>query len=366
MFSENHYVPILKWRMGEYQGLFRLAAKVKDWVTPLFEIPTEGWDFENEQPMKSLDDHLAPFGKRLKMKWDSRICFVDSPYLDGAAKVSTGLHHLEHLFDLAISEGCQPIPVVGLRRDPAYVNAVAAIAQKHELGACIRLGSDDFNTQLPSRLKAMLTKLRLSEKGVDIVIDLADGIVSSPTTQAMVWLSLLKQLPTPGKWNTLTIAGTAFPAVLNAAQFRPQGRAPRSEWTAYQHLMNTLPSGTRPPTFGDYATSHPQTAELDPRLLDPNAKIKYTVDDEWVIVVGTQVKRNGREQYRDLCKRIISAKPPYYAGAGYSWGDKYIHDCSTGTEGTGGTSTWPSVATNHHVTKAARGVATFHGSLPSP
>lgn len=54
MFDHNHYVPVLKWRQGEYLALSRLTATVMDWVTPLFEVPTEAWDFEAEAPAKSL------------------------------------------------------------------------------------------------------------------------------------------------------------------------------------------------------------------------------------------------------------------------------------------------------------------------
>lgn len=52
MFDHNHYVPVLKWRMGEYQALLNLKKTVADWVTPLIEIPTEGWDFEKRGAVK--------------------------------------------------------------------------------------------------------------------------------------------------------------------------------------------------------------------------------------------------------------------------------------------------------------------------
>jgi len=39
-------VPILKWKMGEYQALQRLSTPVKDCLTPLLEIPPVGFDFE--------------------------------------------------------------------------------------------------------------------------------------------------------------------------------------------------------------------------------------------------------------------------------------------------------------------------------
>ena len=366
MFDENHYVPILKWRMGEYQALLHLKRTVKDWCTPLLEIPTEAWDFEEEKPAKSLDDHLSSFGKRLKAKWDTAICFVDSPYIDGAAKVASGQHHLEFIFDQARAAKCKAIPVVGLRRASAYVSAVRRIAAADSLGICLRLEPEDFTPSLQADIDALLSRLAINVDDVDLVIDSKDSIQPSATTQAAVWKAQLMQIPYQVTWNTLTIAGTAFPAALPASVYRPKGTAKRNEWLAYKHLISTLKPTQRIPTFGDYATSHPVTALLDPRVLDPNAKIKYTIDDAWFIVVGTQVKLNGRGQYVQLCERIINERPAVFSGASYSWGDKYIADCAAKAVGTGGTSTWPTVATNHHVTRAIRDVAKFHGSLPSP
>jgi hypothetical protein len=104
MFDQNHYVPVLKWRQGEYQALVKLDPAIKDWITPLFEIPKETWDFEKQAPTKDLDDHLAPFGKRLKAKWGIRRCFVDSCYLSNDSTIASGTHHLDHIFKAIFSD----------------------------------------------------------------------------------------------------------------------------------------------------------------------------------------------------------------------------------------------------------------------
>lgn len=365
MFDHNHYVSVLKWRMGEYQALMRLGEAIKDRVVPLFEIPTEGWNFETEAPMRSLDDHLSNFGDKLFSKWSGRLCFVDSPYLDGASQLSNGVHHIEHIFQQAVQAGCMAIPVIGLQRNPAYVAAIQSVAEIARQGVCIRLERDDFGPMLSSFLQSLISMLGLPVQAIDLIIDLEASIGTSVPLQASTWASCLRAVSS-APWRTLSIVGTSFPATLGAADYRPHGRTPRYEWLAYKQLMHMLSAFERKPTYGDYATSSPNTGELDPRMVDPNAKIKYTADDEWIIHVGAQVKRFGRGQYQTMCQNIVNAVPAFFMGAGYSWGDAYILGCATGAEGTGGTSTWPSVATNHHVTKAVRDVASFFGTSMHP
>ncbi|XXQ53900.1 beta family protein [Xenophilus aerolatus] len=365
MFDHNHYVPVLKWRMGEYQALMRLNDPVKDWVTPLFEIPTEGWNFETETPMRSLDDHLTNFGAKLYSKWGGRRCFVDSPYLDGTARLASGIHHVEEIFRQAQAAGCHAIPVVGLQRSPDYVAAVRSVVLNLGSEVCIRLEGEDFTANLQASLQGVLATLQVQPERCHLVIDLEAAIAPSALIQAQAWQAFLSAVAF-GAWRSLTVVGTAFPQTLAAAQYRPHGSALRHEWLAYRQLIANLPAGHRVPTFGDYATSAPNTAELDPRMLDPNAKIKYTLDDEWIVFVGSQVKRYGRGQYQQMSQSIVNAAPPFFMGAAYSWGDAFIEGCASGREGTGGTSTWPSVATNHHVTKAVRDVANLHGTLTPP
>jgi hypothetical protein len=366
MFTEKHYVPVLKWRQGEYMALSRLSAAIKDWVTPLFEMPTEAWDFEAEAPAKSLDDHLAKFGVRLKQKWDARRCFLDSPFIDGSKKVASGKHHLVHIFDLARAAGAHPVPVVGLGRASAYVTAVKTIVSQDDRGACLRLTPDDFGSSLHTDIAALISKIGIHVGQCDLVLDCAADITVSAKTQALVWKGLLDQVPSLSGWRSVTVAGTAFPESLPASTFRPTGTTKRYDWLGYKSLIGLLPEGARIPTFGDYAVAHPRTEMIDPRMLDPNAKIKYTINDAWFIAMGSQVKKNGRGQYANICKSIVSASPPVFSGASYSYGDKFIEDCAKGIGSTGGTSTWPMVGSNHHVTKVVRDVASLFGVSKLP
>lgn len=61
--SSEKYVPILKWRQGEYQALFTLKAEVKDKVVPLLVIPPREYDFEEEKMKKTVHEHIETLPK---------------------------------------------------------------------------------------------------------------------------------------------------------------------------------------------------------------------------------------------------------------------------------------------------------------
>jgi hypothetical protein len=363
MFDENHYVPVLKWRQGEYQALFRADSAVKARITPLFEIPAETWDFENACASKSLDEHLAKFGQRLKEKWGSEHCFIDSCYINGSEAMASGTHHLEHLFELARKHETQPIPVTGLGRKKQYQDAVAKIIKMDGRGGCFRLVAGDFDRpNFKADLDKLLQQFAITQKDTDIVIDLVDEVASSAATQASTIQSYLLGLPYIDQWRSLTVASTAFPKMLSpAGDFRPSGKVNRTEWLAYKQLRKILGKATRVPTFSDYGVAHPETQKLDPRLIDPNAKIKYTLQDEWFVTTGMPVKKHGREQYHDLCQTIVSAQPTVFAGKTFSYGDDYINECAAGGK-TGGSSTWPCVMVNHHMTRVVNDLASLYGT----
>ncbi|MGB0399975.1 MULTISPECIES: beta family protein [Stenotrophomonas] len=359
------YMPILKWRQGEYLAVGRASEGVKDWIHPLFEIPIEQWDFENEAPAKSLDEHLKNVGNRLAKNWKARRCLFDSPYLAGDDTMADGQHHLERVFDLTRTAGCQAVPVTGIDRHADYQQAVARIIARDDRGCGLRLVPDDLEGRGLTRIPALLKLLGLAPGQVDLILDSSADVADSPTLQSTTWQAWIAAVPDLVDWRSITIAGGSFPASLSpSSNYRPHGDVNRREWRAYTRLAGSRPD--RMPWFGDYGCASPQTELMDPRLFDPNAKIKYTTDDQWRIVVGTQIKRNGRDQYRDLCNHLVSEPPVVFMGRGYSWGDEYIEDCANNVSSTGGSSTWPTVATNHHLTKVVRDLANLAGASSVP
>lgn len=103
--THTDYVPILKWRQGEYQALLRLPDAVKDRTVPLIEITPPDFDFETWTPSKSIDDHLAKFAARFRAKWGTRLALLDCGLLDPAEVMQDGKHPIQFLCEEAFARG---------------------------------------------------------------------------------------------------------------------------------------------------------------------------------------------------------------------------------------------------------------------
>jgi hypothetical protein len=360
MFTHQHYVPVLKWKQGEYQALNRLTNTVKDNLTPLIEIPAVGYDHETGTDRESIDAHLGDFGRRLKAKWQSRPCFVDTKYIVPATRMADGRHFIERVFEDARTERCNAIPVVGLSNDLQSLAATAAVIRTDRRGVALRLELPDFDhANLSTEIGRVLTALNVSYADTNLIIDEGAPNFQPVTVFVQMMLTLVKtMIPVLNRWRTFTIVGTSYPATV-AGLATPFQDIPRQEWIAYRALVHRLGSESRIPTFGDYAVAHPDPVELDMRIIKPFAKLRYTFNDRWHIGKGATVRTHGFGQYQRLCQELTAQ--PYFDGPGYSAGDDYIAGCAAGTERTGNLTTWVWVSTNRHLTKVTTDLAIFHG-----
>lgn len=358
MPNYDHYVPVLKWKMGEYQALSRLSDSVKSKITPLIEIPPVGFDFELSQNRESWESHLGDFGKRLKSKWQGRPCFVDLKWVPSDVRIGRQ-HPLDFVLGQARTEGCAAIPVLSLSSDRPSRQATLRATQEDGRGVALRVARPDFDrTSIGDDIEACLSTAGASINETDLIVDLGmPNYVPQKIFVKSLSTVLYEILPSPNRWRSLIIVGTSYPATVVGLE---SPMVMRYEWTAYRTFVQSLSRGSRIPTFGDYAAATTELVELDMRLIKPLAKLRYTTDDHWYIAVGKNVRAHGFEQYRAMCAEL--RKQPFFSGRDFSEADRYIEDCGKGKEKTGNLSTWVWVATNRHVTKVAFDLAKLYAS----
>lgn len=365
MFDEKHYVPIIRWKRGEQSALFELDSQIKKRMSPLLEIPPIDWDFENECPKKSIDDHLKNLVTQIKVNWNcSNKLFIDAIQicLDDDEIMDNGEHPLTFIFDSLLNEGIQAIPVTSSNRGNKYQQSVSLIAKKHNTGIALRLNDSDID-DIDFVINKLLNQFSMVPSKIDIVLDfeyINPKIPINKTTNLAI--ASIISLPNIKDWRTLTIVSTAFPDTLSQFASGTEGSIPRLEWLVYQRLLKS--KLTRFPTFGDYIISNPEYPIIDPRFIKMSANIRYTVDNEYLIFRGysvTSQKYGKWAQAQRLCQKILNHSK--YYGKDYSYGDRYIYDCAYGNSSTGNAETWRKVGTNHHLTLVVNEIANFHASL---
>lgn len=357
--SPYSYVPVLKWRQGEYQALLRLREEQKADIIPLLEITPPDYDFELGVPKHTIDAHLAEFSKRLEVKWGSRLALLDTGLLDPAERMANGVHPLLWLLDEVRPRGGRLVPVTGFERDSAYQDAVRIAHQVEGRGAALRCSLEDAaDSELEDRIEILLHQTDMELDTLDILVDLRSPNFNPIDALAELIVVILTGSPVFQAARSVTIIATAFPASM-AEVAAPIAYIARSEWDLYTRIVSLLPSGQRRPAFGDYAIAAPGLFQGDMRLIKPSATVRYAIEGGWLIAKGPNVRDNGFGQYRERCRSVVESAS--YLGRAFSTGSDYIDKCRAGTSSTGNLTTWRWVGTNHHMAKVVHDLATAYG-----
>jgi hypothetical protein len=354
-FSDHHYVPVMFTKAGERDALKTLADARKDVITPLFTIHPIGWDFDKDAPEKTIDAHLAKLPGDLAQTWGKRPAFLDGVHVENE-RMDDGSHPIEWMIKEARNEGLELVPVVSPDHSSDYKVAVSRIVTADDASeVCLRLRVSDWPVPpTDSAIDSFLSSIGASRASAHLVLDLRAEAGQAAAFSAE---NAISAFPGVSDWKTLTLVSTAMP------EQAPSGRGvhvvSRHEWTNYLTLVGRQSAGARRPTFGDYVISHPDPfADIDPRVLQISAKLKYTIDDAWLIARGGLFKANGGKsgggaEIRPVARDLV-AHSKFVSGhcAGESW---IVDAAATGA--TGAPRTWVKVGTLHHIQLVADQIA---------
>jgi hypothetical protein len=348
MTKRSLYVPILWAKDGEYGALRQLSAGVKACVTPLLEMPPIPWDYVNDRPAKSIDQHVLKTADKIQKAWGAeQTLWLDFEWINPAERLIDGSHPVTYVFETARARGLKLVPVVTPARDDAYQAAVSSIARTDGRGVCFRVYPDDLQSgDLNERLNRLRKSLPAAPRSVDLLIDLRQVASGAVDDAAASVVEALGSLQEPNDWRSLVVAGTGFPDTLAGMNQQDSTRVTRTEWFLWQRLRRRARL-RRAPAFGDYGISSPAPPEVDPRVMKPSASVRYTAQQDWVVFKGRNLKDHGYDQFHDVCRRVLRA--PEYSGNDFSWGDRYIADCASRLVSRGNLTTWRKVGTSHHL-----------------
>lgn len=343
MFNSTHYVPLLRWKRGEYVALRELYDQDRRLITPLVGFLPGTWPGTDK------------FCREVDRSWGRVPLLVDFESSTASSRVD-----LTDLLERASSQDLQLIPVTGLDRSESYQQAVragAAVTGK----VCLRLEPKQLEREgLTDRLATLVRHLSVNRGQVYLVIDfgyLPANDRRFPNDAAR----FMSKFPNWSEWGSIALVGGAFP--LNLTEFSPgQHLHPRRDWIAWKQFVSQLADDARWPAYGDYGTLHPVFSP-PPRWANFSASIRYTSDDDWVVMRGEGVfspDSAGFEQWP--ANAMLLCERGEFCGGDFSYGDSYIAEIARNQEPTGNAETWLRAGLNHHLTFAARQVASFVAS----
>ncbi|NOY73685.1 MAG: hypothetical protein GXP14_15190 [Gammaproteobacteria bacterium] len=351
------YVPVLKWRMAEYQALHRLYDLVKDRIIPLVNIPPIEYDFEERRLKKTAHEQVEPFPEKFKSKWGGRKAFVDIDESLHDEFMDNGDSVVNYVFDELHIRAQEPIPVTGISRSKNYQAVIKAAHKKLKSGLALRVRVEELmHPDASNHIAGIIKTHRLNYDEIDLIIDL--GVPQSFEPYGVFAKALakrIKSIASLDSFRSLIVVATS----INISDVKPPGDViQRHEWSLYKALVDELGEDNAP-MYGDYCIELPGYSSLDMRFIKPAGKVVYATEDSWFIRKGGAFRGNEHQMIRH-CKDVIASG--FYKGAEYSWGDETIYNTANESKGCGNMTTWKQVGFSHHITFVTEQLSILHGS----
>lgn len=345
------YMPVLKTKQGEFDGLSLVSSNAKGYLMPLIEFTKMEFDnAENAKP-KTIEKHLDNICKRIVTKWGRSNALIDTYLINETSP--NGTNCIEYIYR-KISQQSLGIPSATIQFSTPD-NILTAIKDTMSTYKLSDIGlrmmvADMVSPDILESITLLLKKVEVVPESCHLILDLNGADFTNTEDFSDTILECLKTLPFFASWKSITVCGGSFPKT----NLLKQGvnDIPRGEWALYKKLMGKLKNETfkRHINFGDFGIVAPGHFEYDPLRMDRSANIRYTHDNTWYVIKGKSLKIEGHGQYFDLAKKIV-LESGYFLGENFSAGDLHLKKCSDTLTTSGNPTVWNKVAFNHHFSK---------------
>jgi len=335
------YVPVLRSHQAELKAARELGADVRLITAPLIEV-------SRATARKLRDDSPQNVAKAVQELTGA--CGPGELYLDLGTLMdredfeAIGCEVQRRL--LALHSEAQLILRLRDLSRPSRLRGLEELLRRH--GAGFRVTPADYVESALSNTRAHLRRLGLEVANVDLIVDcqfLDEGQAMEGTAS---------KLEADYNWRSITYIGGSFPPDLSDLQKNDQHELPRTEWRCFSREQRSRVRITR---YGDYTIQHPFQPDPPPQSL-PSGSIRYASDSYWVVMRGEKLDNPtgpGHQQY--IAQAQLLCERPEFCGPQFSAGDTYIDSMARQTRRTGTPSTWLQAGINHHLTFAARQIA---------
>jgi hypothetical protein len=222
-----------------------------------------------------------------------------------------------------------------------------------------QLEGPDFET----KLLELLHKISCEPQRAFLNLDFGQNVPKSNEVEGFAQLLAehINDLPFLYDWHGIAVSLTAFPEKnkLKAGQCQS---FERTDWLVYRRLLAIQRDRSRVPMFSDYAVDPAPYAK--PVRAAPSAHLRYTSEDNYIIVKGTTTKKPyGYGAIFPVAETLV--KRNEFMGDTFSEGDMFIRQLANKSAGTGNAPKWRWASTDHHLNVVANGMGALLGTKPS-
>jgi hypothetical protein len=353
MFDQSHYVPVLRWKRGEWAALRTLSRAARARITPMIELMPSA--FTDTEPKLTWDvpTSIPRVVKQIAKSWGTRSLYLDCDRVLRALPNLPPAQLMTALWASGRRWGLSFIPVARLHHPLSFKNALRDLmALVGEI--CIRLEPVNLAApNWPEHLSALLATLGARPQDAHLIFDYQ-------ATWPMDYQIIYRALDVTA-WKSFTVIGGTFPRDLTAFAVG-QHLYPRHEWTSWRTFILSQQRLPRLPTYGDYATQHAVYRE-PPDAANFSASIRYTTDDHWLIMRGEGVFSAGSPGFKQWPENaLLLCDREEFCGRDFSDGDAYIWQAAFHRKTTGNAETWLRAGINHHLTFVTGQIGKLLGS----
>ncbi|WP_417355020.1 beta family protein [Gallaecimonas pentaromativorans] len=346
------YIPFLKFKQNEIQGVAQLTPGVRNQIVPLYDVPRSQNIMSEAEVLKRIRLASAELKKSKDTKSEYWF-FVDNFDIDESINLS-GIPQYRYILDSL--KDYQLIPVVALDRSSDHNVAAFDFIKTKPGSIAVRLQEEDIESYAITKPKLDLLWNDIRTARPDDIILLIDlRIVKDVAGSQRKVERFLSRFKLDFQVSVTSLSGSVIPGnIANLIGTDDKKHVVREEYRLWRSLTNS--PDYQHILYGDYGVVSPEYSDLDldPELMNgvSTPKVFYTHSDKFYICRGRRFKTHGYGQYFDISDDIVSQA--FYRGAAYSYGDKYIHDRSMHSAHKppkgGSPSTWIKSLTVAHIT----------------
>lgn len=356
------YVPSLRMKMGELEGLRALREDVQDCVLPLLIVPPlKERSSDSQILLFPASETIPDVGCVLSKYWARRSIFIDCRALFDEYDVEKAVTWLPDLFNRARNLDVLAIPTASLGAlETIGVDAFRqSISESYKLKFGLRILSGDMtDPNLNDRVQALLSNMGLVPAECAVFADFSDADLSEHLLVAPIIRSALEQLQEFGQWQLVVFQGTHFPETNPAKNAGQTVSHPRNEWHAWREAVKFDPSTAEHMVFGDFAADCAKIA-FGGKGGRPIPHCRYTTESDWLVVRGKETG-SMHEVMKDVFERILNSG--VFSGPSFSEADRYINDVASNVlDNSGNATTWRQINTTHHITRVVADIAKVRG-----